>query len=66
MRCAVCRRSIAKAAALKDGLPVGPTCAMRIGLVQSHKRQLALDLVAPSAAPAHIPDTDTMALPFDA
>lgn len=65
MRCAVCRRPITKAAALRKGLPVGPTCAINVGLIQPHTRQLSLDMAASEAALAHIPDTDTMALPFD-
>lgn len=34
MRCAICRRPLIKAAALKGGLPVGRTCAVSAGLVQ--------------------------------
>ena len=66
MRCAVCRRAITKAAALKGGQPVGAKCAIKAGLVQKANRQMALDLAPAAAALAHIPDTDTMALPFDA
>lgn len=33
MVCAVCHRPMAKAAALMDGLPVGPKCALAAGLL---------------------------------
>ena len=33
MQCARCRRPIDKPAALFGGLPVGPVCAVRLGLV---------------------------------
>lgn len=33
MRCAVCHRPLARAAALLKGLPVGPVCAVSAGLV---------------------------------
>lgn len=32
MQCAVCKRPMAKAAALLGGLPVGPVCAEKNGL----------------------------------
>lgn len=33
MRCCICGRPLARAAALKGGLPVGPVCAASAGLV---------------------------------
>lgn len=41
MRCALCGRSIQKAAALSRGLPVGPGCALTAGLVQRKPKAAA-------------------------
>lgn len=43
MLCAKCRRYITKPSALSGGLPVGPVCAVRLGLVapRSGKREPA-------------------------
>lgn len=43
MQCAKCRRYITKPSALSGGLPVGPVCAVRLGLVapRSGKREPA-------------------------
>jgi hypothetical protein len=35
MFCAVCRRPMFKAAALQGGYPVGPVCAIAVGLLPS-------------------------------
>ena len=38
MQCAVCHRRINKPAALSHGLPVGPTCSVKLGLVTPKPR----------------------------
>lgn len=50
MQCAVCRRPLLRAAALRKGLPVGRTCAIKQGLVEVRSASLQgeLDLVVSS------------------
>jgi len=38
MQCAVCHRRINKPAALSHGLPVGPRCSVKLGLVTPKPR----------------------------
>ena len=58
MQCARCRRPIDKPAALFGGLPVGPVCAVRLGLVAPRGPRL------PSMGPRIVVrvDEDQMAL----
>lgn len=62
MRCAICRRALSRAAALKGGQPVGRTCAINAGLLQVRARssQTELDLapVAPVST-GRVPCADT-------
>ena len=49
MKCAVCHRPLAKAAALLKGQPVGPVCAVAKGLVHPRAASPSTgDLFAPT------------------
>lgn len=39
MKCAKCGHYISKPSALSNGMPVGPVCAMRLGLSQPRKKR---------------------------
>lgn len=60
MICAICRRPLLRASALKGGLPVGRVCAESAGLVQRKARKPSVA----SAETAQARDTHTMNL-FD-
>lgn len=65
MQCAVCKRPIAKAAALLGGYPVGPVCAASQGLLPFGRgggaRQRAAD-TGTAAAGTVVRDTQTIDL----
>lgn len=65
MRCVICGRALAKAAALKGGLPVGPTCALKVGLVQRAEasRQSVLNFEPPTVGQEARP-VDTVTIPL--
>lgn len=64
MKCAVCHRPLARAAALLKGQPVGPACAAAKGLVKRRASEPTTgDLFAVAAADlAPVRDTFTMDL----
>lgn len=47
MQCAACHRYINKPSALSNGMPIGPVCAARMGLIQPRQKRITL------AADAH-------------
>ena len=61
MQCAVCKRPMAKAAALLGGYPVGPVCAASHGLLPFWRGSGAKPK-ATEAATAVVRDTQTLDL----
>ena len=41
MKCVICNRPMARAAALQEGYPVGPVCAAAAGLIPGRGRAFA-------------------------
>lgn len=69
MRCAICRRALSRAAALKGGQPVGRTCAINAGLLQVRARSAQAELDLAPVAPVstgRAPCADTLQLFGDA
>ncbi len=63
MKCVVCRRPLMRAAALRKGLPVWRTCAIKQGLIEvrAASLQTELDLVVTGTQPeAIVRDTLTV------
>lgn len=60
MRCCICNRPLARAAALKGGLPVGPVCAASAGLVPSGGKKAKGPQMELNLAPAFERDPFTV------
>lgn len=62
MQCAVCRRPLARAAALLKGQPVGPVCAAAKGLTKPRAAALATGDLFAIPSTQTVPFRDTLTL----